>query len=57
MIMKENAEVRDRNAELYTENAKMKDYINHKGLSDDFEDWAGALKEAEEALEAELELL
>ena len=56
MIMKENAEVRDRNAELYTENARLKDYINHKGLSDDFEDWAGALKEAEEALEAELDM-
>lgn len=56
MIMKENAEVRDRNAELYIENARLKDYLNHKGLSDDFEDWAGALREAQEALEAELEL-
>ncbi|MDD4445592.1 MAG: plasmid recombination protein, partial [Eubacteriales bacterium] len=56
MIMKENAEVRDRNTELYIANARLKDYINHKGLSDDFEDWAGALREAQEALEAELEL-
>ena len=56
MIMKENAEVRDRNTELYIENARLKDYLNHKGLSDDFEDWAGALREAQEALEAELEL-
>ncbi len=56
LILKENAEVRDRNAELYTENAQMRKYITHKGLSDDFEDWAGALKEAEEALQAELEL-
>ena len=57
IILKENADVRDQNIELYIENARLKDYINHKGLSDDFEDWAGALKEAEEALEAELELL
>ena len=57
LILRENAEIRDRNTELYIENARLKDYINHKGLSDDFEDWAGALKEAEEALEAELELL
>lgn len=56
LILKENAEVRDRNAELYTENAQMRKYITHKGLSDDCEDWAGALKEAEEALQAELEL-
>ena len=56
LILKKNAEVRDRNAELYTENAQMRKYITHKGLSDDFEDWAGALKEAEEALQAELEL-
>jgi len=56
LIMKENADVRDRNTELYIENARMKEYINHKGLSDDFEDWAGALREAQEALEAELEL-
>ena len=56
LILRENAEIRDRNTELYIENARLKDYINHKGLSDDFEDWAGALKEAEEALEAELEL-
>ena len=56
MIMKENAEVRDRNTELYIENARLKDYINHKGLSDDFEDWAGALREAQEALEAELDM-
>ena len=56
LIMKENAEVRDRNTELYIENARLKDYLNHKGLSDDFEDWAGALREAQEALEAELEL-
>ena len=57
LILRENAEIRDRNIELYITNAQLKDYINHKGLSDDFEDWAGALKEAEEALEAELELL
>ena len=56
MIMKENAEVRDRNTELYIANARLKDYINHKGLSDDFEDWAGALREAQEALEAELDM-
>ena len=56
MILKENADVREQNIELYIENAQLKDYINHKGLSDDFEDWAGALKEAEEALEAELDM-
>lgn len=56
MIMKENAEIRDRNTELYIENARLKDYLNHKGLSDDFEDWAGALREAQEALEAELDM-
>lgn len=56
MILKENAEIRDRNEELYTENARMRDYIDHKGLSEDFEDWSGALKEAQDALEAELEL-
>lgn len=56
IILKENADVRDQNIELYIENARLKDYINHKGLSDDFEDWAGALKEAEEALEAELDM-
>ena len=56
MIMKENAEIRDRNTELYIENARLKDYLNHKGLSDDFEDWSGALKEAQEALETELNM-
>lgn len=56
LILRENAEIRDRNIELYIANARLKDYINHKGLSDDFEDWAGALREAQEALEAELEL-
>ena len=56
MILKENAEIRDRNTELYIENARLKDYLNHKGLSDDFEDWAGALREAQEALEAELDM-
>ena len=56
LILKENAEVRDRNAELYTENAQMRDYIDYKGLSEDFEDWAGALREAQEVLEAELEV-
>lgn len=56
LILRENAEIRDRNIELYIANARLKDYINHKGLSDDFEDWAGALREAQETLEAELEL-
>ena len=56
LILKKNAEVRDRNAELYTENAQMRDYIDYKGLSEDFEDWAGALREAQEVLEAELEV-
>ena len=56
LILRENAEIRDSNIELYIENARMKDYIGHKGLSEDFEDWAGALREAQEALEAELEL-
>lgn len=56
LILRENAEIRDRNTELYIENARLKDYINHKGLSDDFEDWAGALREAQEALEAELDM-
>ena len=49
LILKENAEIRD-------ENVKMKGYIEERGLSDDFEDWAGALKDAEEALEAELDM-
>lgn len=56
LILKENTEIRDRNAELFIENARMKEYIAHKGLSEDFEDWAGALRETQEALEAELEL-
>lgn len=53
MILKENAEIRDRNAELYSENHMMRDYIDYKGLSTDFEDWAGALQEAQEALKAD----
>ena len=56
MIMRQNTEIRDRNTELYTENTLMKEFIAHKGLSEDFEDWAGALREAQETLEAELEL-
>lgn len=56
LILKENSEIRDRNTELYTENTLMKEFIAHKGLSEDFEDWAGALREAQETLEAELEL-
>ena len=55
IILRENTEIQDRNIELYSENARMKDYITHKGLSEDFEDWSGALKEAQEALEEELE--
>ena len=56
LILRENAEVRDRNTELYIENTRMKGFIAHKGLSEDFEDWAGALREAQEVLEAELEV-
>jgi len=45
MILKENGEIRDRNAELYTDNCRMHEYIEGKGLSDDFEDWAAALNQ------------
>ena len=55
-ILKENSEIRDRNDELYSENRLLRLFINERDLSGDFEDWSGALKEAEEALESELEL-
>ena len=61
MILRVNAEIRDCNDELYSENRLMRDYIDHKGLIEDFEDWSEALKEAliqaDEALVAELNLL
>ena len=56
LILKENSEIRDRNDELYSENRLLRLFINERDLSGDFEDWSGALKEAEEALESELEL-
>jgi len=51
LILKEDTVIRDRNAELFAENRRMKDFIAHKGLSDEFEDWAADFKEAQQALE------
>lgn len=47
IILRENAEIRDHNAELQTENSFMKEFIAGRGLTEDFEDWAHALKEAQ----------
>lgn len=47
IILRENAEIRDRTAELQAENILMKEFIMHRGLTEEFEDWAHALKEAQ----------
>jgi len=44
IMLRENTQIRD-------ENALMKNYITGRGLTEDFEDWAGALREAQTDLE------
>ena len=56
LILRENAAIRDKNAELYTENTLMRRYITNKDLQNDFEDWAGALKEAQASPAEDFEL-
>lgn len=53
LILKENSEIRDRNDELYSENRLLRQFITERDLSEDFEDWAGTLREVTDSMREE----